>query len=91
MEWWLVCIASVLATLAAKGFTTSWGERMRSNLSLKQREAQRAKEKLHDVREQHRDLIRSNKEKANNLTRLKRDVSELETRIKARREQGEGS
>ncbi len=83
MEWWLLCIAAVIITLAAKGLTTAWAERLRANLGLKQREAQRAKEKLHDAREQHRDLSRLNKEKANNLARLKRDVAEMENRIKS--------
>ena len=90
MEWWLLCIAVVISTLAAKGLTTSWAERLRANLGLKQRETQRAKAKLHDAREQHRDLARANQEKANNLERLKRDVAEMETRIKSIKSSGEG-
>lgn len=91
MEWWLLCIAVVILTLVAKGVTTSWAERLRANLRQKQRETQRAKEKLHDAREQHRDLARANKEQANNLERLKRDVAEMETRIKSIKSSGKGN
>lgn len=85
MAWWAICFLAILATIICKFYFTTAVNRLRQSLVRRQREALVLKGQLGDTRQEHQQLLRSNREKEVATKRVQSQIATLQKNIEAAR------
>ena len=85
MTWWIIWLLATIGTLGGKWYLTRATERLRQNLSRRQREALEAKGLLVDAVQNHHAAVRLSREREASIKRIRGNISELENEVERRK------
>ena len=81
MTWWIIWLLATIGTLGGKWYLTRATEKLRQNLSRRQREALEAKGLLVDAVQNHHAAVRLSREREASIKRIRSNITELENEV----------